>query len=256
MGLADLHIHTIYSWDGTSTVSAVLKQVVDHTNLDVIAITDHDEIRGAYEAIELAPAYGVEVIPGCEISTADGHLLAYFIQQKIRPGLSLKETVLRVGEQGGLCVAAHPAARGANSLSPAAIRQAVADPEIARVMVGIETFNAGLVHLKSNQIAQKLAERLPVARLGNSDAHLLWVIGRGMTEFYGWTALNLRYAMESHRTRAVPGPSYSSARLVGHWLSRFLLRRAGWVTGNAGPQAPLKLGRLARQDITNQALRT
>ena len=76
MGKADLHIHTIYSWDGTCTVEAVLKQAAHIAGLDVIAITDHDEIQGALEAVDLAPRYGIEVIPGCEISTADGHLLA------------------------------------------------------------------------------------------------------------------------------------------------------------------------------------
>ena len=46
MGKADLHIHTIYSWDGTCTVEAVLKQAAHIAELDVIAITDHDDIRG------------------------------------------------------------------------------------------------------------------------------------------------------------------------------------------------------------------
>ena len=112
MGLADLHIHTLYSWDGIHSVSAVLRHVVDHTDLDVIAITDHDEVAGAWETIELAPAYGVEVDPGSEISTAEGHLLALFLKERVEPGLSLADTVLRVGEQGGLCIAVHPMARG------------------------------------------------------------------------------------------------------------------------------------------------
>jgi predicted metal-dependent phosphoesterase TrpH len=245
MGLADLHIHTIYSWDGTSTVSAVLKQVVEHTELDLIAITDHDEIRGAYEALDLASAYGIEIIPGCEISTADGHLLALFIQQRVPPGLTLRETVLRVGDQGGVCIAAHPSARGANSLSPAAIRTALSEPDVSHVLVGIEAYNAGLVHQGSNGIAQALAAELPVAQVGNSDAHLLWMIGRGATEFSGRTAADLRVALETHRTVAITGATYNPARLVGDWLSRYLLRKAGWVAWNAGPDSPIRLGHLS-----------
>ena len=53
MGLADLHIHTIYSYDGTASVSAVLARA-RHIGLDVIAITDHDEIKGALKAFDLA----------------------------------------------------------------------------------------------------------------------------------------------------------------------------------------------------------
>ena len=84
MGLADLHMHTIYSYDGTASLSAVLSRA-KKLGLDVIAITDHDEIAGALKAMELAPNYGVEVIPGSEITTADGDLLAFFIKKKWMP---------------------------------------------------------------------------------------------------------------------------------------------------------------------------
>lgn len=76
MGLADLHIHTTYSWDGTCIVEAVLKQAVCYAILDVVAITDHNTIAGAVKAVALAPLYGVQVIPGSEISTREGHVLA------------------------------------------------------------------------------------------------------------------------------------------------------------------------------------
>jgi predicted metal-dependent phosphoesterase TrpH len=59
MGFADLHIHTVHSWDGTATVPAILKHAADATDLDVIAICDHDCIRGGQEAIQLAPRYGI-----------------------------------------------------------------------------------------------------------------------------------------------------------------------------------------------------
>jgi DNA polymerase III alpha subunit len=68
MGLADLHIYTTFSFDGTSTVSAVLKKAVE-VGLDVIAITEHDEIQGSLDALALAPAYGIAVIPACEVTT-------------------------------------------------------------------------------------------------------------------------------------------------------------------------------------------
>ncbi|HMV28934.1 MAG TPA: PHP domain-containing protein, partial [Anaerolineales bacterium] len=111
MGLADLHLHTIYSYDGTATVPAVLRRAKE-IGLNVIAITDHDEIAGALEGVKLASHYGVEVISGSEITTAEGDLLALNIREKIQPGLSLIETLLRVNEQGGVAVAAHPMAGG------------------------------------------------------------------------------------------------------------------------------------------------
>lgn len=245
MGKADLHIHTTYSWDGTTTVSAVLKYVANQTDLNMIAITDHDEIRGALLGLELAPTYGVNVIPGCEISTAEGHLLALFIHERPPSGKPLRETILHVGERGGMCIAPHPSAPGASSLSGAAIRRALIDPDVARVLVGIEVFNAGLVPKTGNRVAQRLANSLSVAQVGNSDAHMLWMIGRGATEFPGSTIADLRNALETGRTHALTSAqTCSSTRLIGDWVSGYLLRRAGWVTGNAGPQAPIRFGRM------------
>src|SRR5512144_2117178 len=110
MGKADLHIHTSYSYDSECNVPAVLEWASNFTDLDIVAITDHDAFGGSLEAVQLAPKFGIQVIPGCEIATRDGHLLALFIEQPVRPGLPLLETVLRVGYQGGLCIAAHPGA--------------------------------------------------------------------------------------------------------------------------------------------------
>lgn len=254
MGLADLHIHTVYSWDGMSAVSAVLKRAAEHTCLDVIAITDHDAIRGALEARDLAPSYGMEVIAGCEISTADGHLLALFIEKLVPAGLSLQETIARIGAQGGLCVAAHPVARGSGSLSREVIRQALQDSDLARVLVGIEVFNAGLFFSRSNAIALALAETLPVAQVGNSDSHLLDTIGDGATEFTGRTAADLRLALENHTTRAIESSVLNKTRFLTSWVPRYLLRKAGWVVCNPAPQAPLRLGRVRTLTGANSSI--
>ncbi len=86
MGLADLHIHSIHSYDGTATIPAILKHVSEKTDLDIIAITDHDSLDGVNQALNLAPKYGLQVIPGCEITTAQGHVLALFIHKRIPAG--------------------------------------------------------------------------------------------------------------------------------------------------------------------------
>jgi len=244
MGFADLHIHTNYSWDGTCTVPATLKKAGE-VGLDVIAITDHDEIDGALEARALASEYGLDVIPGSEVSTADGHLLALFIHEHIPARLSLAQTLQHVGQQGGLAIAAHPSARGVNSLKPQTIKQALADPDLGRILVGIEVFNSGLFHLGSNTSAQKLADSLPVAQVGNSDSHLLWLIGNGATQFEGKTTQELRRALEAHQTQAVKRALYPRMRIVRDWVSHYMLRKAGWITGNTGPNAPLEWVRIA-----------
>src|SRR3970040_420187 len=133
MGLADLHIHTIYSYDATAFVPAVLTRA-RQIALDVIAITDHDEITGSLKALELAPAFGVEVIPGTEVTTAEGDLLALNVTRKIDRNLTLIQTVQKVRELGGFCIAPHPMSSGIGmkSLSAYSIAKALHKSSVAR----------------------------------------------------------------------------------------------------------------------------
>ena len=225
MGLADLHMHTIYSYDGTASIPAVLAQA-KQAGLDVIAITDHDEIKGALKAFELAPRFGVEVIPGIEVTTAEGDLLALFVTECIPPGLSLLETILRVGEAGGICIAPHPMARGAGmkSLSGPSIIRALDHPEASRILIGIETYNATALDRESNLLAQKLWEQCPrIAQVGNSDAHILQAIGSGATEFLGTTAADLLDALWIGATNIRRGTPMNSAQMLSSWAINFVM---------------------------------
>ena len=225
MGLADLHIHTIYSYDGTASIPAVLARA-KQVELDVIAITDHNEIKGALKAFDLAPRFGIEVIPGIEITTAEGDLLALFVTETIQPGLALIETILKVGEAGGICIAPHPMARGAGmkSLSCASIIRALDHPQASRILKGIETYNGTALDRASNDLAQKLwAECPPITQVGNSDAHMLQAIGTGATEFLGCTAADLLDALWIGATHVHRGAQLSSAQILSHWAINYLI---------------------------------
>ena len=72
----DLHVHTTAS-DGTVSPAEAVK-LAHETGLAAIAITDHDTVSGYAEAAEAGEKYGVEVVPGIEISTKygrAGHIL-------------------------------------------------------------------------------------------------------------------------------------------------------------------------------------
>jgi len=254
MGKADLHIHTIYSWDGNCTVEAVLKQAAHVAGLNVIAITDHDQIQGALEAVKLAPRYGIEVIPGSEITTADGHLLALFIHEKIPAGLSAVETVLRVQQLGGLCIVPHLEAKYSKGMPGGVVREALKDRGVQKTLMGIETFNAGLFDKSSNPKALKLSEELSLAKIGSSDSHLIWTIGQGITLFPGFTSSDLRMAIENRTTTSYRMRSVPFSWIILSWLRGYLLRKAGWVEYNRFPEAPVRLERipsLARMEINN-----
>lgn len=245
MGYADLHIHTIYSVDGTASVPTMLKYAAHHTDLDVIAITDHDEISGALQACDLAAQYGIDVIPGVEITSRDGHILGLWLEANIPAGLSAAETVQRIGDQGGLAIAAHPMARGgAHGLSAQEIHNLLNHPDLAAVLVAIETYNAGLIYTRhTNQEARLLAEKLPVAQVANSDAHTPWMIGSGRTKFSGTTAWELRKSLLQGLTRPVIQRDLSSPLIFLDWLAFYGLRLAGFTLENLVPEKGFSLAR-------------
>jgi predicted metal-dependent phosphoesterase TrpH len=235
MGLADLHLHTNYSYDGTASVPDVLRKA-KQLGLDVIAITDHDEIEGALEAVRIAPHFGIEVIPGVEITTAEGDLLAYFITENIAAGLSLIDTVLKVRALGGVCVAAHPMSGGwgMKSLSAYSIIKALRNPQVAETLIGIETYNGTAIDRISNHSARILARRLKVAQTGSSDAHIVDTIGFGVTEFSGDSAKDLLQALKDKTTQAKKMKEWSVLRVLGSWGMRYVgntLSRWAWATG-------------------------
>jgi hypothetical protein len=223
MGLADLHIHTIYSYDGTATVPDVLRRACE-VGLNVIAITDHDEIRGALQALELAPRFGVEVIPGIEITTAEGDLLALFITEKVEAGLSLVETVLKVRALGGVCIAPHPSAggMGMKSLSVAAILKALRNPQAADTLIGIEAYNATALDRVNIATARLLTAHANLASTGSSDAHVVETIGLGATEFEGTSAADMLSALRSGRTSVRRQKEWTAFRILGLWAWNYL----------------------------------
>lgn len=111
---ADLHIHSAFSHDSATPIRDILRVAHDR-GLDVISITDHDIL--SYDRV-LAVQRDMEahgelrrplvVIPGVEISSADGHIMAYFVRQSIPPGMDARATINAIHRQGGIAVLAHP----------------------------------------------------------------------------------------------------------------------------------------------------
>jgi predicted metal-dependent phosphoesterase TrpH len=244
---ADLHIHTHHS-DGAPSVPDLLAFVAEKTDLRLIAITDHDSIAGARQATQLARDFGIEVVPGEEVSTADGHLLALFVDSALPLGRPAAETIDAIHAQGGLAIAPHPFDRSVASLGRPAARgdtHALARPGWR--FDAIEGFNAGVIWSQrgSNLAAQVAAADLGLPATGGSDAHTLATVGQGYTLFPGASADDLYRAIK--RGEVGWGGSYwSISQYID--MGRQLVRQHG-LRGSLG-LAAAGAGLATRREIS------
>jgi predicted metal-dependent phosphoesterase TrpH len=200
-GRADLHIHSAAS-DGVAGVEEILEHVRLRTDLDVIAITDHERIDAALaaRAIAVARGYRFEVIVGEEVTTRGGHLLGLFLEEPVKPFRSLRASIAAIHEQGGLAIPAHPLVPYPLCASARALRRLVEDPDPAVRPDGIEAFNPTPAGRPWHPRVVEFAAAHALAALGSSDAHLPEHIGRGQTRFPGRSAADLRAAIIGRQT--------------------------------------------------------
>jgi len=167
----DTHLHTVASYDG-ETLPAELLRRAEAVGLDGVVVTDHDTTEGAHVVADLATDSPVTAIVGCEVSTADGHLLAIGVEEAPAPNEPLAVTADRVRDRGGVTVVPHPFQRSRHGASASAIDR----------VDGIEVYNAHtLVNLRNEQ-ATRYAREAGYPAFGGSDAHRPDSIGLAATE--------------------------------------------------------------------------
>lgn len=211
-GRADLHIHTA-AGDGMAEIQELLDYVQETGQLNVIAVTDHDNIRGGYQARELwaKGRYSFEVVVGVEVTAVEGHVLALYVEDPL-PGLCpLVEVLEAVHRQGGLCVIPHPLSWLTRSLGQRTIERVMRSEADGVYFDGIEVGNGTFAARISVKKAIRLnRERYHLAEVGGSDAHFLPAVGSACTLFPGSSAEELRRAILERRTSAAtsrhPGP--------------------------------------------------
>ncbi len=109
--LADLHIHTRLSVDGTMPPERIVVRAL-RRGLGLIAVTDHDAVRGARLTREAASGTGLWVVVGAEVTTDAGHIQGLGIEEDVMPRaprpLPWRRAVDEIHARGGLAIWAHP----------------------------------------------------------------------------------------------------------------------------------------------------
>jgi len=164
----DMHVHTCYSSDSSLQLNDIVS-AVNEGRLDGVAITDHNEIRGAQELQQMA---SFPVIVGEEIMTESGEIIGLFLKKRISPGLSVLETIDCIKEQEGLVAVPHPFDR----LRSSALNITKLNPFLNHIDL-LEVFNSRNIFSKDNEIAALFAEQNGIAKIAGSDAHTKSEIG-------------------------------------------------------------------------------
>ncbi|CAN0107718.1 unnamed protein product, partial [Phaeothamnion confervicola] len=170
----DLHSHTLWSGDSTTTVDEVQAAVVE-TGLDVLCITDHNAIRGAEEMRDLLPC---RVIVGEELRTHAGEIIGLFLTERIPFGTPPVEAAEAIRAQGGLVYIPHPFDPMRRNLAEPALDQLAE----AGLVDAIEVLNAKTSLHSLNRRAAEFAATHGLAAGAGSDAHVPLAIGAAYVE--------------------------------------------------------------------------
>jgi predicted metal-dependent phosphoesterase TrpH len=169
----DLHVHSLRSPDGRDEVDRLVARV-ESLQLNGLALTDHNTVAGHARLAELARARpALRLLPGVEVSTREGHLLAYGLHEAPPPGRPVGETVDWVTSRGGIPVAAHPFRRFHGVGGAVARTLGVPALEVVNAHNGPW----------ANEHAREVAVGRSLGSTGGSDAHLAGEVGVAWTQF-------------------------------------------------------------------------
>jgi predicted metal-dependent phosphoesterase TrpH len=165
---ADLHVHTIYSKDSLITPKDLV-YYAKKRGLNAVAVTDHNQLEGAYK---IAKGTDFLIIPGMEVSSRDGHIVALNVHELIPRGFSAVETVERIHKAGGVAIACHPYVQFKGCLRE----------KVCATFDAIEVINARAFPFKNSiRKAEVSAKKFGLSRVAGTDAHYGPQIGYGYT---------------------------------------------------------------------------
>jgi hypothetical protein len=170
---ADLHIHTKYSLDSTTSLDKLVDRC-QKLGIDCIAIADHGTTEGAIKLKDIAP---FSVIVAEEMLTPHGEIMGMFLKETIPSHLSVLETISRIKAQDGLVCIPHPFDRfRASALDSSVIEEIIDQIDI------IEVFNARTIPFQNLKKAHVFAQKHAIAQSAGSDAHTLAEVGHAYIE--------------------------------------------------------------------------
>lgn len=212
----ELHSHTIYSKDCLIRLDQI-QDICRERQIDKIAITDHNTAQGA---LELARMFPMLIIPGEEIMTTRGELLAWYIKEEVPPHLTPAETIRILKEQGAVIGVAHPFDRYR--------RGAWEEQELLEIVDevdAIEVFNSRCLNAEDNHKSLEFARQHQKLMTCGSDAHVRREYGRAVIKCHPFAnnAAGLRQALQdTEREETLSGVFVHFGSTYAKWAKRLI----------------------------------
>jgi len=169
----EIHTHTKYSHDSLLNKWLYLL-LLKMRKIDVVAITDHNEIVGAIKFKKFLNKFNVRVIVGEEVFTERGEIIGLFLKDKIKPGQSVRTSMMQIKDQGGIVYVPHP-------YDEKRYKTVLPEDEIAKnidLVDIIEIHNGRNIKSYFSDIQLSIANKYQVSQLVGSDAHTFLELGR------------------------------------------------------------------------------
>lgn len=178
----ELHTHTNYSYDSFLNKYFYLI-MLKFKKINVVAITDHNEILGAIKFKDFLEKYNIRVIIGEEINTQNGEIIGLFLKKKIEPGLSVSDTINQIKKQNGIVYIPHPydEKRIKTVLNERFIKENKHNIDL------IEIYNGRNILEKFSLEQERIAKENEIQGVVGSDAHFFLELGRNynlIEDFY------------------------------------------------------------------------
>jgi predicted metal-dependent phosphoesterase TrpH len=220
----DLHCHSWYSGDGVSSPEDLIA-AARKKGIHGFAMTDHNTCDACRYMLDKGllredgkPVDDFLIIPGVEVTTAEGHLLCLGVILPYMKGAPAAEVCQAVHELGGLAIPPHP-----YDLFRAGIRESVLD---TLPIDALEVFNAATTLKRYNKYAFEYAQRRQLPMTAGSDAHHAGAIGTAYT-ILNTDDFSVRGILDQVKRGAELNQRYLSAKeaFKKTWNNLFRLRR-------------------------------
>jgi predicted metal-dependent phosphoesterase TrpH len=170
---ADLHIHSRYSMDCQTPLEKIVERC-QQLGISCIAIADHGTAEGGLAMQKIAP---FKVIVAEEILTTEGEIMGMFLKETIPSGITPREAIKLIREQGGLVNIPHPF----ETIRGSSLKDKVID-EIADEIDLMEVLNSRSPFPANSNKARNFALKHNIPAGAGSDAHTINEIGNAYIE--------------------------------------------------------------------------